>query len=113
MTLAILLGVFWILQVAAAAAFKYGSLTEGQWTNFFIIGNLVGLSSTWLLMHFYAKMPPNVALSLSAGGAFLCSQLGLALLFHARPSALQWVGVTVILVGMLLVAGLGPSAGAK
>ena len=113
MVLVILLGVFWIMQVAAAAAFKYGSLAEGQWTNFFILGNIVGISSTWLLMHVYARLMPNVALALSAGGAFLCSQVALAIIFHARLTPIQWVGVLVILVGMVLAAGVGPSAVAE
>lgn len=114
MKLLLYLLVFWAMQIVAYVAFKYGS--HGQtgrskrWLAGFIGGNMVGASSIYFLMKIYEQMPGNcnVALVLATGGAFIGTQIVLALIFRSRLSLLQWTGVALVAVGSA-VATLGGS----
>jgi drug/metabolite transporter (DMT)-like permease len=100
----VLLAIFWAMQVVAQLFFKWGSATAGRWVPGFILGNLFGASSIWLMMKLYTRMNPNLALALAGGGAFLVTQLALALVFHSRPTGLQWVGFAAVGAGMALAS---------
>ena len=104
MTNIILIGIFWIMQIVAQLFFKWGSAADSRWIWGFLIGNLFGFSSIWLLMMVYKSMNPNIALGICGGGAFLLSQLALALVFRSQVSLTQWLGVTAIVIGILLLA---------
>jgi len=106
----VLLIVFWTMQVAANLFFKHGGDVPARWMACFVLGNLVGVSSTWLLIRLYARMAPNLAMALAGGGAFLLIQLALALVFGPRPTTTQWVGIALVGVGMV-VASLGGRSG--
>ncbi len=108
---AFLLAAFWAAQVMAAVLIKWGSTAPERWWYGFILGNLFGAPSLLLAMKVYQRMNPNIALALATGGAVLFAQLAMAGLFHSRPSSLQWVGIAVIGVGMVLAAGAGGKAG--
>ncbi len=79
--------VFWTMQVMAYVAFKYGSHGQAgrsrRWLAGFVGGNVVGASSIYFLMKIYETMPGNcnVALVLAGGGAFIGTQIALALIF--------------------------------
>ncbi|HEY3379549.1 MAG TPA: hypothetical protein VGL77_18895 [Armatimonadota bacterium] len=102
-----LLLVFWAMQVTANLCFKFGSTTPSRWALGFILGNVVGMSSIWFMMKLYARMNPNLAMALAGGGAFLCIQLALSLLFHSRLTQLQWIGMVTVTVGMMLASSGG------
>jgi len=101
------LGLFWVMQVVAQLFFKWGSLHEAQWLNGFLLGNLFGFSSIWLLMLVYRELHPNVALGLATAGAFLFSQLAIWLVFKSSLNIVQWTGAFVIVVGVVLLAAGG------
>lgn len=98
----LLLSAFWAMQVVAQLFFKWGSATDGRWLPGFILGNLFGASSIWLMMKLYTRMNPNLALALAGGGAFLVTQLALALAFHSRPTSVQWLGFAAVAAGMVV-----------
>ncbi len=110
MTNIILIGVFWTMQIVAQLFFKWGSSADSRWIWGFLIGNLFGFSSIWLLMMVYKSMNSNIALGICGGGAFLLSQFALALVFRAQVSLTQWIGVFAIVMGMVLLA-MGQSTG--
>lgn len=93
--------IFWVMQVIAQILFKYGSLSERNWLIGFIGGNLFGFSSIWLLMLLYKNINVNVALGLAGGGAFLLSQIVLAVLFRTSLTPVQWMSVVLITIGMI------------
>ena len=73
--------IFWLMQVTAQIFFKWGSSSANHWIWEFLIGNLFGFSSIWLLMLVYKAMNPNVALGIATGGAFLLSQIAIVFAF--------------------------------
>jgi small multidrug resistance pump len=99
------IGVFFAMQVIAQVFFKWGSSSDARWWWGFFGGNLFGFSSIWLLMLVYKSMNPNIALGICVGGSFLLSQLALALIFKSPVSTMQWSGVAVMVVGMIMLAG--------
>ena len=115
MKLPIYLLIFWTLQILAYVSFKYGSHGEtGRskcWLAGFIGGNIVGASSIYFLMKIYEQMPGNcnVALVLAGGGAFIGTQVVLAMIFRTRLTLVQWTGVALVAVGSA-VATLGVSS---
>jgi multidrug transporter EmrE-like cation transporter len=101
---ATLLAVFWALQVGAVLLFKLGGTAPVRWMPCFITGNVLGITSTWFWMLLLKQMNPNVALGLATGGAFLASQVALALVFRSHLSPVQAVGIAAILGGMLCLS---------
>lgn len=96
--------IFWTMQVVAQVFFKWGSIVPANWIWGFLGGNLFGFSSIWLLMLCYKAMNPNVILGISSGGAFLLSQIALAIIFKSKLDVLQWAGIGVIIVGILMLS---------
>jgi multidrug transporter EmrE-like cation transporter len=99
------IGLFCSMQVVAQLFFKWGSTSEARWLWGFLMGNLFGFCSIWLLMLVYKDMNPNIALGICGGGSFFLSQLALAWAFKSEVSLLQWTGVVAIFAGMILLAG--------
>jgi len=95
--------IFWIMQIIAQIFFKWGSGGKERWLTGFIVGNLFGFSSMWLLMILYKIISPNLALALGAGGAFLLTQLVFYLWLKTSLTLLQWLGIIAITTGMILV----------
>ena len=104
--------IFWMMQIVAYVAFKLGSQgatgRSKRWLAGFVGGKVVGASSIYFLMRIYELMPGNcnVAAVLAGGGAFICSQIALALIFRSRLTLAQWLGVALVAMG-LAVATLG------
>ncbi len=92
--------IFWAMQAIAQLFFAYGSRTQGKATLGFILGNVFGASSIVLLMMLYRAMNPNLALGLGTGGAFLCAQASIALLFRVPLTPLQYGAMLAIAAGM-------------
>jgi len=96
--------IFWVMQVVAQVLFKWGSVTESRWFLGFLGGNLFGFFSIWLLMLVYKEIHPNVALGLAFGGAFLFAQMALALVFRSGITAMQWLGIIMMVIGIITLA---------
>jgi len=107
MKLYIYLIIFWAMQVVAQILFKWGSAHSSYWLWGFFLGNFFGMSSIWFLMLIYKMINPNIALGIAFGGAFLLSQLALALIFKSKINFLAWVGIVMMTVGMILLASKG------
>jgi len=100
--LATLMVVFWGMQVVATLVFKYGSMAPARWIPCFVLGNVVGISGTWVWMVlFKQKLGANTVMGLGTGGAFLFGQIALALVFRGHFSWLHGAGVAAVLAGML------------
>ncbi len=109
--------IFWLLQIAACIAFKYGSKgTVGRsrrWLAGFIGGNIVGASSIYFLMKIYEQMAANcnVAQVLATSGSFIGTQIALSFIFRTRLTPVQWAGVLLVAVGSAISTLGGPGAG--
>ena len=110
--LIVYLAIFYALQIGANAAFKYGSHGKAGvstlWLTGFVGGNALGVGSMYFLMKIYEAMRGNcnVAAALATGGSFAGCQICLALVFRSRLTRAQWLGVTLVAIG-LAVATLG------
>ena len=108
--------IFWLMQIGASVAFKYGSGgahdRSQQWRVGFVGGNLVGAASIYFLMKIFERMPtnPNLAAMLAITGAAIPSQIVLAVLFRSRLRGIQWVGIVLATLGTALAVLGGPSA---
>lgn len=99
-TFAFLLG-FFVLQVLANLLFKYGSVHPVRYWLGFVIGNAFGMSSIWFMMQIYQRMNANVGMAIAGGGSFLLVQLALFFCFDGRLNAAQWLGIAMILAGIV------------
>jgi multidrug transporter EmrE-like cation transporter len=99
---------FWGLQCFAHIFFKYGSAHPDKWLLGYVVGNIAGGISIWVLMLLYKNLNVNLALGLGAGGGFLCCQLVLAYAYRSPLGILQTAGILAITAGMALLA-LGAS----
>lgn len=97
------LSMFWAMQIGASLLFKYGATAPERYWIGFLGGNVFGASSIFLLMQLYKTMQVNVAMSLGAGGAFFLGQIALALVFRQNLNWIQYAGIAVITVGMVVV----------
>ena len=104
---AVYLLLYWAMQAGAVVIIKFGSTARRRQVPGFVVGNILAASSMWLLMTVYRTMNVNVALGVGVGGAFMCSQIAVALIFRARMTRVQIGGIAAITVGMLLLAAGG------
>jgi hypothetical protein len=106
----LLLVLFWTTQVIAQGLFGWGVLESRRWWTAFILGNGVGLIGTVFLLKLYAGGDTGLACALAAGGAFVLSQIILALVAWRAPTLGQWACIVFIAAGMTGYALLGKSA---
>ena len=97
------------MQVFANVAFKYGSRSgrhDKRWAAGFVGGNIVGATSVWFMMKVYEALPENsnLAAVLLTSGAFVGSQIALALIFRSRLAVRQWAGIAMVAVGTAAAA---------
>jgi multidrug transporter EmrE-like cation transporter len=104
------LGLFIVMQVLAQAIFKWGSLVPGRSVWGLVIGNIFGVSSTWLLILLYRFMNVNVAFAIAFGLSFVCVQITLFLIFHSSLTIGQWAGISLITIGIVMTGMLGKIA---
>jgi len=96
--------IFWSMQITANIFFKWGSLSDSRWLWGFFGGNIFGFSSIWLVMLLHKIVNPNIVLGLASGGAFLLCQTMLAFVFNSKLAPTQWIGVMVIVTGIIMLA---------
>jgi len=112
--------VTWMLAIANVAfnvvsnvGFKKSSLSH-QWQGFLgwqIVGNLAGFLSVIAFTFLLRYISMNLALAVQFGIGFVFVQvIGAQLIFKETITIAQWLGVSVIFLGILLVA-LGRPAG--
>lgn len=95
-----LFAVFMGMQTAAMLLFKYGSAHPSRWLLSFIVANVIGITSTWILMVIYKYLNVNVAMGVAMGGSFLLGQIVLSLVFRSMMTPLQMVSILAISGGM-------------
>jgi multidrug transporter EmrE-like cation transporter len=100
----LLILLFWAMQIACTLSFKWGSTQDSRHLWGFIVGNLFGVSSTWILIMLYKTMHPNIAFGICMGGMFLVCQVSLSLVFKSHISGLQYLGIFAVTAGILLIA---------
>ncbi len=107
-TIGFLIG-FFTLQVLANLLFKYGGDHPERYWLCFIFGNIMGVSSIWFMMQIYQRMNANVGLAIAGGGSFLLVQLALFICFDGRLNVMQWLGIGMILAGIMttILSGSG------
>ena len=99
---------FIALQIIANLLFKAGSVFQKYYVHCFVIANVFGISSTWILMTVYKHMDANIAMALGGGISFLLVQFFLMALFGTKMAGSQWAGILMVIIGITLV-----TAGAK
>jgi len=103
--------IFWGMQLIANLLFKFGSTLPSRWLPGFILGNVFGASSIYFMMKLYTRLNPNIANTIAGAGTFILVQLALGILFHSRPTPLQWVGIVAVCAGSAIVSATTPIAG--
>jgi hypothetical protein len=96
--------VFWVMQVFAVLAFKFGSTDADYWVISFVVGNAVVMASVWLMMILYTRIHPNVVLGVAFGGAFLLGQVSVVIAFQSPLSIVQSLGILVMAAGIAALA---------
>lgn len=95
---------YWALGVVAAICFKQGGTDAAHRLLYFAGGNVLGISSTWCLMQVYARINANLALLITGSIAFILTQFAFWLLYRAQLTVVQWLGIAIVMLGMLLAA---------
>lgn len=95
--------IFWVINIAAALVFRHGGIAPEMRWPCFVIGNVLGVSSTCVLMKIYAHANVNVANVVCNCGTFIALQLVLWFAFHATLTLPQWLGLTLLAAGTALV----------
>ena len=104
----VLIGSNLLFNIVANVSFKLSAFSPG-WRSFLgwqIVGNLAGFITVLTLTALLRFMPLHVAYPVTTGLAVLGVQVAAAgLIFHEPVSSTQWLGVLLIIVGVVLVSG--------
>ncbi len=98
---------FFMLQVGAGLLFKMGAVHREYWTLGFVLGNLLGITSIYFLMLVYKQVNPNVGEAICRGGYFVLIQIAFILVYNSKLNLIQWGGISMILIGILIVSLYG------
>jgi drug/metabolite transporter (DMT)-like permease len=93
---------YWTIGIIAGLLFRLGGVTAELRVWCFIGGNLFGITSTWFLMKLYSSMNVNIATVISSAGTFILFQFILWKYFHSPLSGLQWLGLAMMAVGIVM-----------
>lgn len=102
--LALLVALFSIASTSAAIQFKLASASAGRkalW--YFILGNVIGVLGPITLTLALRRGNPNLVYALCYGCAFALLQIVSWRVFQQPLSPLQWTGVALVGVGILLL----------
>lgn len=102
-TVALLIG-FYVVNLAASLCFKEGGTDPSRRVFYFIVGNILGISSTALLMGVYARMNVNLAMVLATSGSFVLVQLTFWFLYHSPLTWLQCLGILLVGIGATMAS---------
>ena len=104
MKVVLILGIFILFQIIAGVLFKAGSVHQKYFVHCFLVANVFGMSSTWILMVVYKHMDANTAIAIGGGVSFLLTQLLLMAIFGTNMVFYQWAGIVLIVFGTTLVS---------
>jgi multidrug transporter EmrE-like cation transporter len=93
---------FWALGTVAGICFKEGGTDPDHRVLYFVVGNVLGITSTWFLVRLYARMNVNLALLVAGGGSFVIFQVVLWRIYHVQLTFVQCAGIVMCLGGMVL-----------
>ncbi len=93
---------YWAIGLAAGVCFKEGGTDPAHRLPYFLLGNVLGISSTWFLVRLYGRMNVNLAMLVASGGAFIIFQVALWLIYRVRLTPLQWAGILMVAAGMAM-----------
>ena len=97
-----LLILYWGLGVAAALLIATGGRDPTHRVFYFVVGNVFGIASTWVLMKLYTRMNANLATALANGVVFMVFQLAAWRIWGSPLTLLQGVGIATVLAGSVL-----------
>lgn len=95
---------FFVLQVGSGLFYKWGADRPGCGWLGFVLGNALGITSTYFLMRVYGRINPNVGEAICRGGYFILIQIAFMVVFHSRLSGIQWIGIALIVSGIAMVS---------
>ena len=115
-TAALLTGYF-VLGVISQVVYREGGMRPALLWWYFVGGNVLGITSTALLMGVYARMNINLALVLATSGVFLLTQFVFWRCYHTPLTGGQIAGILLVALGTVLASraekvDIDPSAGA-
>jgi len=95
---------FIISSVASSLIFRIASQHSGKAALlYFVLGNAAGIAVPICLTFALKSSNPNLIYAMTIGGAFCALQLASWLCFKQHMSPVQWTGVALVAVGMLLL----------
>jgi multidrug transporter EmrE-like cation transporter len=102
-----------ILNTLASLCFKECGTNAAHTWFFFTIGIALGMISLIFIMWVYAGMNVNLGGALLLGISAVAVQVAFWLVYDARLSPLQWVGVALSIVGGVMAVSGKPRPAAK
>jgi drug/metabolite transporter (DMT)-like permease len=106
------LAAYWVLGTLGGLCFKEGGTDAQRWLLCFLVGNVLGITSTVMLMGVYARMNVNVGLVVAGSGAFVLLQFALWAVYRAPLTPLQWAGILAVAAGTALASRPAPARAA-
>ncbi|MDK2858583.1 MAG: hypothetical protein PWQ89_1702 [Verrucomicrobiota bacterium] len=95
---------FILTSVGSSLLFRVAAQHSGRAAIlYFILGNGVGLGVAMSLTLALRDMNPNLIYALCLGGSFCALQLASMLLFKQPLAPVQWIGVSLVAVGVVLL----------
>ncbi len=104
--LALLAGVL-VINLGASICFKEGGTDAAHRWQYFIGGNVLGISATALLMGLYRFMNANLAMVLVVAIGNMLVQGTFWVLYRAPLTGLQWTGIALAVAGTVIATGAG------
>lgn len=96
---------FILTSVGSSLLFRVAAQHQGRpMIGYFILGNGVGLCVAISLTVALRGTNPNLIYALCLGGSFCALQLASMLLFKQPLAPVQWVGVSMVAIGLVLLA---------
>ncbi len=97
--------VFILASAGSSLLFRVAAQHTGRTTIlYFILGNCVGLAVSSSLTLALRGTNPNLVYAMCLGGSFCLLQLASMLLFKQPLAPVQWVGVSFVAIGVVLLA---------
>ncbi|MPM45654.1 hypothetical protein SDC9_92344 [bioreactor metagenome] len=96
--------IYFLLQIGAYLLFKWGSGAPDLYWRGFVLGNVLGITSTLLIIQIYKTMNANLATAVTMGGAFLLVQIAMIVVHRTLPGGLQIAGALLIFTGITMMS---------
>ena len=95
---------FVLCSVGSSLIFRIAAQHHGKAAIlYFVLGNTVGIAVPICLTLALRGTNPNIIYAMTIGGAFCLLQLASWLVFKEPLSVVQWTGIALVAVGMLLL----------